>query len=95
MNHTWVINEPEPIPEPSEIPQEVEIFQGDSMKVLKIETTLPTSEKEKMISFIWANQDVFARNTRICSRLTGRSYSIISMSTQNANLYSKSGEYSH
>ena len=30
------------------------------MKVLKIETTLPTLEKEKMISFLRANQDVFA-----------------------------------
>ena len=25
-NHTWVINEPEPIPEPLETPQEVEII---------------------------------------------------------------------
>ena len=54
-NHTWVINEPEPIPEPSETPQEVEIFLRDSTKVLKIETTLLTSEKEKMISFLRAN----------------------------------------
>ena len=30
------------------------------MKVLKIETALPTSKKEKMISFLRANQDVFA-----------------------------------
>ena len=29
-------------------------------KVLKIGTTLPTFEKEKMISFLRANQDVFA-----------------------------------
>ena len=54
-NHTWVINEPEPIPEPSETPQEVEIFLRDSTKVLKIETTLLTLEKEKMISFLRAN----------------------------------------
>ena len=59
-NHTWVINELEPIPEWSETPQEVEIILGDSMKVLKIETALPTSKKEKMISFLRANQDVFA-----------------------------------
>ena len=58
-NHTWVINEPEPIPEPSKIPQKVEIVPGDSTKVLKIKTTLPTSEKEKMISFLRENQDVF------------------------------------
>ena len=58
-NHTWVINEPEPIPEPSKIPQKVEIVPGDSTKVLKIKTTLPTSEKEKMVSFLQVNQDVF------------------------------------
>ena len=59
-NRTWVINELEPIPRPSEIPQEVEIKLGDSTKVLKIGTTIPTSEKEKKISFLRANQDVFA-----------------------------------
>ena len=58
-NHTWVINEPEPIPELSETPQEIEIITGDPMKVLKIGTALPTSGKEKMISFLRANQDVF------------------------------------
>ena len=30
------------------------------MKVLKIETTLLASEKEKIISFLRANQDVFS-----------------------------------
>ena len=59
-NHAWVINEPEPIPELPKTPQEVEIVPGDSTKVLKIGTTLPNFEKEKMISFLKANQDVFA-----------------------------------
>ena len=58
-NHTWVINEPEPILEPSETPQEVEIVLGDSTKVLKIGLALPTLEKKKMISFLRENQDVF------------------------------------
>ena len=58
-NHTWVINEPEPIPEPLKILQKVEIVPRDSTKVLKIKTTLPTSEKEKMVSFLRVNQDVF------------------------------------
>ncbi|XP_030923089.1 uncharacterized protein LOC115949970 [Quercus lobata] len=58
-NHTWVMNEPEPIPESSKIPQEIEIVLGDSTKVLKIKTTLLASKKEKMISFLRANQDVF------------------------------------
>ena len=58
-NHTWVINEPEPILEMSKTPQEVEIILGDSTKVLTIRTTLPTLEKEKMISFLRENQDVF------------------------------------
>ena len=59
-NHTWVINEPKPILESSETPQEVEIVRRDLTKVLKIGTTLPTSEKEKMIYFLRVNQDVFA-----------------------------------
>ena len=59
-NHTWMINEREPILEPSETTQEVEVVPGDSTKVLKIGTTLLTSEKEKMISFLRANQYVFA-----------------------------------
>jgi len=59
-NHTWVINELEPIPEQLETLQEVEIVPRDSTKVLKIGTALPTSEKKKMISFSRANQDVFA-----------------------------------
>ena len=55
-----MINELEPIPNPSETPQEVKIVLGDSTKVLKIGIAFPTSEKEKMISFLRANQDVFA-----------------------------------
>ena len=58
-NHTWVINEPEPIPELSETPQEVEIVPGDSTKVLKIGTTLPTSEEEKNDLFLKGKPDVF------------------------------------
>ena len=54
-----MINEPEPILEPSEIPQEVEIVPEGSTKVLKIRIALLTSKKEKMISFLRANQDVF------------------------------------
>ena len=57
-NHTWVINEPEPIPEPSETQQEVEIVTRDLTKVLKIRSALPTLEKEKMVSFLRANQNV-------------------------------------
>ena len=59
-NHTWVINELEPILKPSKTPQEVENVTRDSTKVLKIRTTFPTSEKDKMISFLRVNQDVFA-----------------------------------
>ena len=58
-NHTWVINEPEPIPELSETPSEVEIVPRDSMKVLKIGSALSTLKKEKTISFLRANHDVF------------------------------------
>ena len=59
-NHTWMINKPDPIPEPLETPQEVEIVPGDSTKILKIRMALPTIEKEKMISSLRENQDVFA-----------------------------------
>ena len=58
-NHTWIINEPKPIHELLETPQEVKIILGDLMKVLNIRITLPTSKKEKMISFLRANQDSF------------------------------------
>ena len=54
-NHKWMINEPEPILEPSETPQGVEIVPGESTKILKIKTAFPTPEKEKMISFLRAN----------------------------------------
>ena len=59
-NQTWVINVPEPISKPLETPQEVEVVLGDSLKVLKIGSALPTLEKKKMISLLRANQDVFA-----------------------------------
>ena len=58
-NHKWVINEPEPIPKPSQTLQEVEIVLRDSTKVLKIGSALPTLEKKKMISFLRENHDVF------------------------------------
>ena len=60
-NHTWVINELEPISEPLDTPQEVEVISGDLSKILKIGSTLLTLEKEKMVSLLRANQDVFAR----------------------------------
>ena len=59
-NHTGVINEPEPISESSETPQEVEIVLRDLTKVLKIGSTLTTLETKKMVSFLRANQDIFA-----------------------------------
>ena len=55
-----MINELEPILEPSKTPQGVEVVPGDSSKVLKIGSTVLTLEKEKMISLLRANQDVFA-----------------------------------
>ena len=55
-----MINEPKPIPKLSKTPQEVEIIPTDLTKELKIGTALLASEKEKMISFLRANQDVFA-----------------------------------
>ena len=42
QNHTWMIDEPELIPEPSEAPQGIEVVLGDSSKVLKIGSALDT-----------------------------------------------------
>ena len=53
-----VINELEPISEPSKTPQEVKIILGDSTKVLKIGIAILTLVE--MIFFLRANQDVFA-----------------------------------
>ena len=39
-NYTWMIDEPEPVPKLSEVPQEVEVTPGDPSKVLKIGSTL-------------------------------------------------------
>ena len=80
-NHTWVINEPEPILEPSKTPQEVEIFLRDLTKVLKIGTTLLTSEKEKMISFLRANQDVFSWKHEDMPRIDRKIIQHVSTST--------------
>ena len=59
-NHTWMIDEPELVLEPSEVPQEIEVVLGDPSKVLKIGSTLSTSEKTKIINFLRKNQDFFA-----------------------------------
>ena len=58
-NHTWMIEKPKPIPEPSEVPQEVEVIPGDPSKVLKIGLALLAVEKTKITTFLRENQDVF------------------------------------
>ena len=55
-----MINEPDPILEPLETPQEVEIVPKDSSKVLKIGSAVPTLEKDSH------------RNMRIYLELIGR-----------------------
>jgi len=55
-----MIDEPEPIPEPLEAPQDIEIILGDPSKVLKIRSALSTLEKTKITTFLRENQDVFA-----------------------------------
>ena len=59
-NHIWMIDEPEPVPEPTEVPQEVEVIPIDPSKVLKIGSALSASETMKMTNFLRENQDVFA-----------------------------------
>ena len=54
-NHTWMIGELEPILELLEVPQEVEIVPRDSSKVLKIGSTLSTSERTKITNFLREN----------------------------------------
>ena len=55
-----MIDEPKPIPKPSEVPQEVEVIPRDPSKVLKIGLALSALEKTKMTKFLRENQDVFA-----------------------------------
>ena len=55
-NNTWLINEQEPILNRQKHHRKL----GDLTKALKIGLALPTLEKEKMVSFLRVNQDVFA-----------------------------------
>ena len=50
-----MIGELEPIPELLEVPQEVEVVPRDSSKVLKIGSTLSTSERTKITNFLREN----------------------------------------
>lgn len=54
-----MIEEPKLIPEPSEAPQEIKVVPRDSSKVLKVRSTLSTSEKTKIRTFLRENQDFF------------------------------------
>ena len=94
-NHTWVINEPEPIPKSSETPQEVEIVPGNSTKVLKIGPTLPTPEKKKMISFLRANQDGFAWKHEDMLGIDRKIIQHRLNVNPECKLYSRIGEYLH
>ena len=58
-NHTWMIDESELVPKPTEVPQEVEVIFRDSSKVLKIGSAFSTLEKMKITNFLRENQDVF------------------------------------
>jgi len=58
-NDSWMIDEFELVPEPTEVPQEVEVILRDSSKVLKIVSALSASEKMKITNFLRENQDVF------------------------------------
>ena len=57
--HTWMIDEPEPILELLEVPQEVEVVPGDPSKILKIGLALSAVEKTNITTFLRENQDVF------------------------------------
>ena len=46
----WMIDEPELVLEPSEVPQEIEVVLRDPSKVLKIGSALSTSEKTKILA---------------------------------------------
>ncbi|XP_075633605.1 uncharacterized protein LOC142606088 [Castanea sativa] len=59
-NHTWIIDGPEPVPEPSELPQKIKVVPGNLSKVLPIGSILLTLEKTKITNFLGESQDVFA-----------------------------------
>ena len=46
-NHAWMIDEPELVPEPTKVPQEVEVVPGDPSKVLKIGSALLVLKKDE------------------------------------------------
>ena len=54
-----MIDETEPVPELSEVPQEVEVAPRDPSKVLKIGSAFLASEKTKITNFLRENQDFF------------------------------------
>ena len=55
-----MIDETEPVPELSEVPQEVEVAPKDPSTVLKIGSAFLASEKTKITNFLRENQDFFA-----------------------------------
>ena len=55
-----MIDETEPVPELSEVPQEVEVALGDQSKVLKISLAFLALEKTKITNFLRENHDFFA-----------------------------------
>ena len=59
-NHTWMIDMPKPISEPSEMSQDIEVVLGDPSKVLTIGLALSTTEKTIITTLLRENQDVFA-----------------------------------
>ena len=52
---TWMIDELEPIPELSEVPQEIEVIPEDPSRVLKIGLTLSASKNMKITNFLIEN----------------------------------------
>ena len=54
-NHSWMIDELEPVPKLSDVPQEIEVLIGDLSKVLKIGSALLALEKTKIRNFLREN----------------------------------------
>ena len=60
-NHSWMIDEPKPISEPSEVSQDIKVVPRDPSNVLKIKSALSATEKTKITTLLRENHDFFAR----------------------------------
>ena len=90
-----MIDEPEPVPKPSKVSQEIEVVLGDPSKVLKISSALSASKKTKITNFLRENQDILLGSMKICQESKQESSNIVSMLIWGVDQCSKNEKSSH